>query len=277
MQRSLVLGLFALTVPAVARADVAVPTPPAHRVALTDAIVLGRVIAHEDKDVEAAIPGGGKTVYRVALVSVGEAILGAKGKKTVRVGFVVRKKPPFPVGRPEFGNPQLDIGLDGLFFLSKHPSENLYLAPAYYDVLPRVPPAFDKELTDVRRLAKLLDNPLASLKADSAEDRFQTAALLVGKYRAPRTPAAKAEPIAEEESKLILKAILEATWGAPQVFGKAHPWSTFLQLGLGPKDGWTPPAGKGIAEHHQAARAWLEKNGPTYRIQRWVAAEAGKR
>jgi len=47
----------------------------------------------------------------------------------------------------------------------------------------------------------------------------------------------------------------------------------FLRLGLTDKDGWRFPQGNNLQQDdfHRAAKAWLEKNADTYRIQRFVS------
>src|SRR5947209_2877530 len=110
-------GLVVLASQVPARALVVAPPPSGpQRVARAEAIVVGRVVALEDKDVEVQ-----KVAYRIAVVKVTEVIKGGKDQM-VRVGFI----PPAninagggPVIRPGFrGNIQLQVGQDGLFYLS---------------------------------------------------------------------------------------------------------------------------------------------------------------
>lgn len=254
-------------------ADFAMPTAPPNRAALADAIVIGRVVALEDKDVDAApVMGDGKVTYRIAQVAVTNRLAGPKDAKLVRVAFVLKKDvgPAVIRPRPWVGSPQLETGLDGLFFLLKHPTEKFYVMPMHFDFVPRSAPTFEKEAAESREAGMLLDRPLEGLSAKDAAERFRTAALLIMRYRSVRFSSfSKLEPVGEEESKLILRALREADWKQPQVFGRPHPWTSFLQLGLNAKDGWTPPVGgAGLPALHQAAGEWLERNGSTYRVQR---------
>lgn len=268
MKRLFCVVVAVACVPYGARADVALPMPPANRVALADAVIIGRIVALEDKDVEAVAPGGVKMTYRVAVVTITERLHGLKDTKSVRVGFVPIKA-GIPIRRPGFSTPQLEVGGDGMFFLTKHQAESFYLTPMYFDFVARANPTFDKEAAEAREAGKLLSDPMTSLKAKDENDRFRAAALLIAKYRTPRGAMPKAEALGEEESKLILKALLDAkTWNTPQMFGRPHPWITFIQLGVTPKDGWTnPPGAKSVEETYAAARAWLERNWMTYRVQ----------
>jgi len=265
---------------AASRADVAivvVTIPSANRVALTDAIVVGRVVAHEDKDVAALnIPGGLKGKYRIAIVKVAERVYGLKDAKFVRVGYVPRMAGGVVDGERfrDLGAPDLTIGLDGAFFLTKHFAEDFFVVPMPFDFMPRATVEFDRELPAIRGDAKMLENPLVHLKAKNPEERFEIASLLVTKYRGgPRPAGVKTEAVGQEESQRILKGILEAKWDRPRVLSRPHPWQTFLQLGLTEKDGWKLPMGDvTVPQYHRAAREWLQKNWETVRVQRFVRA-----
>lgn len=265
------LTLLALA-PAV-RADVAAPPPVLNRIAPAEVIVAGRVSAIEDKDVEAPhSPGAAqKAKYRVAIVTISDPILGAKGLKTVRVGF-------FPVGGPNAGRrpwqytSQLKAGEEVTLLLRKHHSGDFYFAPAYWDVLRSEAPNYAKETAEIRRYAKYLADVPAGLKSKNASDRFLTAALAILKHRT-RGPGQNAqEPIDAAQSKQLLKALHGADWSGVIKGVQPNPFTVFNQLGLTAKDGWQPPAGaKGLQEYVDAARAWLQKNSDTYRIQRFVS------
>jgi hypothetical protein len=279
-------ALVVLTAASQARALLIAPpvNPGPMRVAQADAIIVGRVVAHEDKDVEVALPGGGKQTFRIAVVNVAENIKGMKDAKTVRVGFFPPPKgaigdpavlPIRPGIRPGFGGPvNLTVGQDGLLFLTKHPKENFYTAANFNDAVPRSAPNFEKDLADTKKTAKLLDNPMESLKSANAEDRLTTASMLITKYRQVRFPTGKTEAIPAEESKLILKAIREGNWEVGGRFDRPNSWMLFSQLGLTPKDGWMQPAViRDVRELHKAAQEWLDKNADTYRIQRIIPGE----
>ena len=89
-----------------------------------------------------------------------------------------------------------------------------------------------------------------------------TAALLVARYRNLRGGNARLEPIAAEESKLILAALAEADWNRPQTrFDQLHPMNVFNQLGLTQKDGWQPQNVRTPQDYANAVRAWLRQVG----------------
>lgn len=264
---------------------VAVPGPNPTRGAQADAVVVGRVVALEPKDIEVAGPGGAKTTYRIAVVNVTDSIVGVKGVKAIRVGFIPTPMGPDggpavrPIIRPGIGrfpgNVNLEVGQDGLFFLTKHAKEDFFTTPMPFDFVQRTAPEFDKQIADVKKIAKALENPMESLKTGSAEERLTTASLLITKYRQVTYPSGKTEPIAAEESKLILKAILDGNWG-PMIsrpgVGPVNSLNLFYQLGVTAKDGWTPKAG---VSPQDAAKEWLTRNWETYRIQRMIAGEPG--
>jgi hypothetical protein len=268
------LGVLAAIVPA--RALVIAPPPGPMRAAKAEVIVVGRIIALEEKDVSAPqFPKAPQNVnYRIAVVSVGEAIKGAKGLKTIRLGFIpppqpVKGKPPFI--RPGIGrfNVNFSVGQDGMFFLTKHHQENFYTAPMYFDFVNGENKNFKNEVRLAKLAVKIGNNPQAALKSKDNEERFFAAAMLIDKYRPYVGPKAKTEPISAQESKLILTALLDADWkqGGPGGF-QFHPYNLFLRLS--PKDaGWIQPQGN-INIMHDSAKEWLQKNAGTYRIQRII-------
>jgi hypothetical protein len=273
---------------------IAVQPPSPTRVAVADAVLIGRVVGMEDKDVSvSAYPGAppaAKATYRVAVVQVADTLKGDKGLKTVRVGFF---PPPMltppgggpggvrpgvrPAIRPGMPRVNLKVGDAGLFYLTKHFQEPLYLATGPYDLTARSDGNFDKELAEVRANLKLLEDPIKSLKSADNKTRFMTAALLLARYRNFRPGPTKTEPISAEESKLILTALAEADgWATPANFREPlHPQMLFNQLGLTPKDGWQPPARvTSPQDYPNAMRAWLREHANTYRIQQIVPAAA---
>jgi hypothetical protein len=261
--------------------------PPAlpQRVATADVVVIGKVVGFEDKTVEAArFPGDmEKGRYMVAVVKIDEALLGGKGIKEVRVGFVPPVVTPpaqpgtGPMIRPIRRDPQVTLFKDQevCLFLTKHPEGGFYYAPAYYDVIQKKDNAnFDKEAAEVRHCAGLLADPKAGLEAKDAQDRFLTAGMLVLRYRSVRpftTPAAaQQEPIDAAQSKAIFKALAAADWTtANQPIFRFTPQVVFSRLGLTEKDGWKPP--QDFKQFPEEAKKWLEANADTYRIQRYVS------
>lgn len=267
-----------LLVPVLARADVALPPPGPQRVAQADLVLVGRVVALEDRDLEIARApkSTAKVVYRIALVAVTEPILG-KTPKVVRVGFRPPADPKVVGGavfrRPTY-TPQLTVGLDGLFYLSRHPVGDFHFAPMYYDVVRRTDSTFAQDLTEARQAAILLAEPLEHLRRPDAETRFRTAALLLVRYRMSVVGGSRQEPIPAEESKLILEALRDARWQRPPVArGRAEldPWTAFNTLGLTERDGWSPPKGaRSLQDYHAAAQDWLRRHHGSFRIRRFV-------
>lgn len=276
---------------------IAVPRPGPDRLAGTDAVLLGRVIGFEPQDVEAAAnPGAAKMSYRIAIVQVNEVIRGIKPDvKQIRVGFPAPRanapgvgggaagpaiQPlPFRPGRPGFGGMQLQMGQEGLFMLAKHHEGKFFLAPNYGQFVARQNNAnFENEVKTVRKLAKFLDNPKAALKSKDAEDRFLAATMLVSQYRTARAFPVKQVPIDAEESKLILLALADGDWNMnrPRTGMTPNPFQVFYQLGITPKDGWTPPNARNQQEIANAMKTWLKENAGKFRIQKMVQGQPGK-
>jgi hypothetical protein len=277
--------LAVLTAAAPAKALMIAPAPVAQRVATAQVVVVGKVTGFADKTASApAFPGAtDKTEYQVAIVQVGDALLGAKDMKEIKVGFI----PPGaggPVGGPGGGpvfikrRPGVNLVVDQeyLLYLTPHFEAPFYTAQNYFDAtVKKDNPNFDKELDEVKRCTKLLADPMASLKAKEADDRTLTAEMLVARYRMPRFAAGepKTEDVGAEESKLILQTLADADWNPKPVAGPAGfpmtPLNSFFQLGLTEKDGWKQPQdGKDL---EAAAKKWLKDNAATYRVQKVVA------
>jgi hypothetical protein len=111
-----------------ARADMAAPPSVPERVALAEAIVVGKATGFADRLVPAEPPGGAdKADYQVATVQVGEALLGVKDAKEIKVGFI---PPPAGTGAPgKYPNrPKFVLAVDQevLLFLRPHADADFY-------------------------------------------------------------------------------------------------------------------------------------------------------
>jgi hypothetical protein len=264
-----------------ARAMMVIAAPPLPaRVAMTDTIVIGKVLRIEEKPVKAkTFPTAKDPVeYKIAVVQVETAVRGAKGMKEIRVGFLppaAVRPGPGPIGR----RPQpitLAKDQEACLFLTKHFESDFYVMPAYYDCINKKGNAnFAKEMTEVKDCAKLLANPKAGLESKKADERYLTAALLIVQYRTPKqpyTPNPKQEPIDITESQKILNVLAEADWTPkPGLANQMGPQAMFFRLGLTAKDFWTPPAN--FKDTPEAAKKWIKDNAGAYRIQRYVAAK----
>jgi hypothetical protein len=277
MNRAFLVALILAAVPAAAHAKIAVPQPPhpAIRVALADCIIVGKVTSIEDKPVDApAAPGAkDKVPYTVAVVKVDDAILGAKGLTHVRVGFPPRQ------GRLAAFQFQLAKDQEVCLVLQSHFEGAFYTATYAYDAIDKKASgeAFDKQVNDLKKYVKLLADPKSGLTSKSAQERLETAAMLVAKYRTPRPSATppKTEAVDAELSKLILTTLAEADWTNRNVVDyRLTPLNMFQQLGLTEKDGWTPP--KDFNAFPDAAKKWLKENAGTYRIQKFFVEKKDK-
>ena len=260
MRPALVAVFVALLAVLPCRGRAPLPPPPGpQRLGPLDAVVVGRVVAFEDQDIEASPrPKAEKITYRVAVVTVTQGLIGAKDKQTVRVGFIV--------------GAGVEIGQDGLFYLSKHHQEKFFVLPGFWDFTDRKNSAFDDELKTAQFAAKALAKPLEGLKSNDAVERLMTTAVLLYHYRSPRKGVTKTEPIPAQESKLILTTLAELDWALPHRHGQPSPLQLFRMLGQTPKDGWDAQKYNDPAELERAARAWLTDHAASYRIQRFGPA-----
>ena len=276
MLRSALLAALLLPFPALsARADMAAPPPPLMRAAQADIVVIGKVVSIEEKTVTARrFPGDmDKGEYRIAVVKIESAVLGAKDLTHIRVGYLPaapnpRRPPPVQLNKDD----------EVILFLQPHFEGNFHIAPYYYDgITKKDAKAFDTVVADVKRAGKLLSDPQAGLNSKEQKDRFETAALLIARYRTTRPYAGKVSEAAIDvkESKLILTALAEADWGNGQVrWDTLTPAAAFSSLNLRPNDGWTPP--QDLGKFPEAAKKWLKDNAETYRVKKFVYEKAEK-
>ena len=259
-----ILGLaacFAVVLPARAGSIAADALPLPNRVATADLLVLGNVVGFEDQTI--SIKG---TEFKIAILTVGDALRAPKGTKTVRLGCVVI--PPMVAINP---SPfQARVGQEGCYFLTKHGDADFYVAGTM-SFIDKNNPNFDMNVKLIKRCAKLLDDADASLKSANAEDRFLTAGMLVARYTTRRGPNAKTAPIEADQSKRILQALAEADWTPSTNFNRLSPLMVLGRLPLTAKDGWSPPSPQDPKAYATYAQNWVKEHADTYRIQRFVA------
>jgi hypothetical protein len=268
------VGLAAIAVALAVQAGTlpadALPLP--NRLATANVAVVGKITAIENKtETVEPFPGAkNKVTYKIAVVKIGDGLVGPKGMATIRLGFVptpmnvVINPPPF----------QPKVDMEGCFFLTKHSVGDFYLAPGGLNFLNKNSPNFDKDLVLLKRCAKILQNPDPALKAKNAEERFLAAAMLLAKYRTRTSPKDTTEPIDAEQSKLILKAIAGADWTPTTDFMKLSPRMVLFKLPLTNKDGWDPPKGSDAKALGAYAQKWLNDHANTYRVEKFVAKKS---
>jgi hypothetical protein len=264
------LAFFLLALPVRAGTIAADALPLPNRAAGADVIVLGKITAIEDKSVLVApFPGAGnKTEYRVAVLTISEAVKPPRGAKTIRLGFVPLP-PGVAVSPPPF---QPTVGLEGCFFLTKLGDTDFLVAPSPLNFLTKTNATFPKDIALIKRCTAILANPNLSLKAKDAEERFLAAAMLMAQYRTRRSPKDTTEPISAEQSKLILQALATADWTPTTDFTKLSPLMVLHRLPLTAKDGWAPPSREPKA-YAAYAQQWVRDHAGSYRIERFVAAK----
>ena len=250
------------------------PPPGPIRIVQSDAVFVGRVIAIEPQDVDAKpFPQAKETVkYRVAVVAVSDSIRGVKDIKMVRIGFIPPTPPKkgAPISSGSLRNIQVQVGQEGLFMINKHSDGKFCQAPGDGYFVSSQDKQFKDEVKTAIKTVEVLANPIQSLKSKDAEERLLAASLQVAKHRQQKPPFPnKQEPIDAEESKLILQVITAEKW-QPGRFGQTNAYQIFLQLGVGPQDGWNAPTKvKDIDEVRQAFQTWL-RDHPEYRVKRFV-------
>jgi hypothetical protein len=243
------------------------PAPIHERFATAGAVVVGKVKEIEAKPLSAAyFPGDpDKVEITVALVEIKTALGGLKGATSVRVGFVPEEGGR---GRP----PQtLEAGQEVLLFLLPHHEQPIHVVQTPNGIVAKKDaPDFDQQLDQLKRCASLLADPMKSLASKDAKDRFETAVLLVYRYRTPPPSGNfKQEAVDGKETKLILQALHDADWANFSVEPTA--FRAFNRLGLGPADGWKPaPFADFNKDFPIAAKAWLKDHQDKFVLKRFV-------
>jgi hypothetical protein len=259
---------FALALLAIAGTIPADALPLPNRVANAEAIVAGKVTAFEAKAVLAAPFAGAKnqTEFKIAVVTISDALLAPKGATTIRLGFVPTP-PGVAISPPPF---QPALGQEGCFFLTKHGEADFLVAAGPLSFIDKKSATFDKDLALIKRCAKLLEDPDTSLKAKDTADRFLAAAMLVVQYTTRKSPNAKTEPIDADQSKRILQALAGADWTPSTDLMQLSPLTVLHRLRLTDKDGWVPPAAKDPKAYAVYAQQWLKDHAESYRIKKLV-------
>jgi hypothetical protein len=278
--------------------------PKPSTVAMTaDVVVVGKITEMESDPVE-AVPVGyrppapksqfdkpkiPKVSYKIVVLKIEDPLIGAKGLTQLRVGV------PEAVPGPRGGRPPIvpAVGQEGCFFLTRHSAGEFYVHSSGFGVAPLLKknPNYEKELADIKTVAKAIDDPVGALKAKKVEDRFIAALTILGRNAriVPKQDAdgrAVTDDIPAEENKLILDLLLELPWapkGAlPGNLSYAPPSRSVLWPYVGAekygfkapperrsKPGQSPPD---VAKQwDEATTAFLKENLDKIKLQKPVA------
>ena len=303
--------LVGLTPTARAKAiAIAVPQTPAAQAANADAVVVGTVTEVGAEPVEVtAFPGAPKDAkmsFKVAVVKVDTALMGAGGVTRFRVGFPsdapvaggapgepVRPGGPVPIGgrgrRPgRVTTVALTAGMEGCFVLTRHHEGDFYTLVG--PPLLKKADDYAKELDRVKVVVKAIDDPVTALKAKDMESRFRAAQAILQRYQTarglrPGRPPAR-EPIPEEENKLLVALLKELPWmpkvppdGGPEAAAPSRSalWYLANPAESGYKDPVIPaqPAGAPPVDYNKimddATTKFLTESADKIKIKRFVS------
>jgi hypothetical protein len=198
--------------------------PIPETIVLADVVVTGKLTAKEEKTIRAQIYPDHAGVWEYDLYELTvDKVLKGKAGKTLRVGVPragMSSAKPVKV-KVEGGeiviNPQVKRDVEGTFLLIKHHQRDFYVVPPMGGFLDKNEAIYKQELALLRRCAALLERPGDGLRAKDKEDRFLTAYMLIYDYgfKERRKGASKGlvpEPIAADQGRLILQALLEGEW-----------------------------------------------------------------
>jgi hypothetical protein len=196
---------------------------------LSDVVVVGKVVELEPDTVTAApyrgAPKEQLISYKVAHVKIEDRVRGASGVTQVRVGFPAEAPsllgPGGDLGRPRRvitatpdAGPRstgvvLAPGLEGCFYLAKHPNADFYLLVGL--PVQKKDPGYAKQVDRLKQVARVLDDPVEALRAKDLNERFEAAQMILQRYRTPRGSNLR-EPVPDEENNLIVALLTELPW-----------------------------------------------------------------
>ena len=274
--------------------ELAISISPVQQATHADIVVIGKVT---DLDPDLVMieqyKGSGLVGHMVANVRIEESLLGAKGLTHVRIGFIpgIRYNYGDDLAAFQFqrlggqrswrGPVNLDAGQEACFMLQKHHSGDFYTLQQHAYPLDKSELNYESELKGVRSILKAFNKPVEALQVKDAAERQLAACALVMRYRTQKNQYVPVtvvnEPIAADESKLILQALSEMKWGElpfdPN--GTFSLQNAFYQLGLPLESGWQQPQQKENENYNEvmtkAFSTWAKANADKYRIQRLVA------
>ena len=261
------------------------------KVMASEVIIVGKVSAIEKESVELEQgPKQPKIAYTVASIKIETSLLGAR---TITHAKVVFPKPadgtetgvapvegsgirplPFPP-RGGFQPITLTEGQEGLFFLQKHPSDSGYfIIQQGHNPINAAAANYKDELDKVKASTVAFADPVKALSVEKIDQRLPAAMALATRYRIypQNNPTGVIEEVdlPSEESKLLVKTLLEADWtktDAPKLADL---------LGLVPGQYGLPEVhmkdGETMAQVRQTAfKAWHEKFGSKFSVKKLVA------
>ena len=271
-----------------------------------EVVVVGKVTGIEKESIEVEPFKGApnKLAYKIAVIKIDTAVVGAKGLTHIKVGFQepvggvqpaevapVDNNKLLPVRVPPnrgggFQPITLKADQEGVFYLHKHPTANFYIIQQGYNPLDSKDAKYKEEISQLKAIAMTIADPLKSLKAEKAEDRLAAATTLISKYRAfPQNAPMGVDQVAipAEETKLILKALVEADWDKYKTDPIMNPMNAISMIGIyqgtnGIGQFKLIPGDPNPAEsyrkwYHAEVKKWYETNSSKFEIKKMVPKE----
>lgn len=178
--------------------------------------------------------------------------------------------------------------MEGCFFLARHHEGDFYVLANNGTAAPllKKDDNYAKQVEEVKKVAKIFEDPVAALKAKELDDRFQAAQTLLQRYQMNTGGASAREPIPAEENKLIVKLLTELPWQAdlskPRTGSDPVPpsrqmlWNMLNPMDTGFKQPTVQPVKPGDPPvdynkvMDEATGAYLKANGDKVKIKRWA-------
>ena len=269
-----------------------------------DVVVIGTVVAVDSEFTPARPLSGGAADQQVgwttATVKIGAALIGAKGKTHLRVGWLPGQSYDSAASEPRRaalrrpggcgtmdgigeGEPiTLSEGQEACLLLTPHPDGGFYVPTLSVAPLVKGRGNYDADLETVVKVVSVVKDPTAALAAKEANDRDFAATTLVRRYRTQLASGRRPYCHAGADPRRREQTDPRRTGGnrleqVQRVRQQPRP-GRVRPAGATDRDGWTPPAiaddQDRVAVMSAAVKKWLAGHAGTFAIRRYVVEPA---
>jgi hypothetical protein len=262
---ALLAGLALLTAPRpAASCGYGLPSPLAMLIS-ADLVVVGKVVAFEEKPVSALSVARADQVvdFRIVVLEAQRTLKGGDGATHVKIGLLPHQT--------------LQEGQVSCFFLREHPSAPFFVWLDAYDYPLNVngPQGAEAKarIDRLARYARLLEKPDEGLRSRDADDRYTTAVLLLAQHnfslRSGRRglPAVTRVTFSDDRLSRLMVAVTEGDWQKGFEEFEMTPWAVMGLLRPTPQDGWAPDEKADPRQREAQAKKWLREHAGTFRIK----------
>jgi len=225
----------------------------------------------------------------VAVIRIEDRLRGTPGVTHVRVAFVNSsyRDNSFEQGdNPGHwaGEQSLRIGMEGCFFLQRHPDADFQMTIRQGYPLEKRELRYGAQIELVRKACHAFEQPLEALQAKEASDRQLAACVLIARHGQLTANGGdgkeiKGSDLSSAESKLVLKNLAEMKWNDTANNNEYILTKNGALNNLYPINWQAPQVGEkddAGAVYDKAISNWVEKSQETFRIKRGIIKGASQ-